>query len=155
MGDWRLAVPLLRSWLDHWAALLSKLPQGMTLAALLLAALLLPVAIALFARRIIVVVGCLLFALIAILLLVAPSDMTATAATGFYVGSLFIALWGAIDRRKAEHALAKIAELRDEMDRLWSAEETRVLRDIRSSKVESAGISLMPASGDTVEAAKE
>jgi hypothetical protein len=36
LADWQLIAPLALYWLDQWATLLSKLPEGVALAAMLL-----------------------------------------------------------------------------------------------------------------------
>jgi hypothetical protein len=151
LGDWHLTVSLLQSWLDQWAALLSKVPEGMALAAILL-----PVVVAIFSKRLIVVLGCMLLAVIAFCAIVVPSDMVVTLASGVYLGSLIIALSGVVARRNARVLQAEFASLREEMKRLREdlkvvsdAGQRRFLMELRSSKKESPGAkSTIPASGN-------
>ena len=131
MPDWQLIVPLLQSWLDQLAVFLSRVPQGIALAAILL-----PVALAIFSRQMVAVLGCILLAVIAFCALVAPSNMAVTLASGAYLGSLIIALAGIVARRKAgalEAIRAEFANLRKDVNRLSAAEQRRVLIELRSS----------------------
>ena len=143
MPDWQLIVPLLQSWLDQLAVLLSRVPQGITLAAILL-----PVALAIFSRQMVAVLGCILLAVTAFCALVAPSNTAVTLASGAYLGSLIIALAGIVARRKAgalEAIRAEFASLRKDVERLSAAEQRRVLIELRSSpKGESSAASSGP-----------
>ena len=131
MPDWQLIVPLLQSWLDQLAVLLSRVPQGIELAAILL-----PVALAIFSRQMVAVLGSILLAVIAFCALVAPSNMAVTLASGANLGSLIIALAGIVARRKGgalEAIRAEFASLRKDVKRLSAAERRRVLIELRSS----------------------
>jgi hypothetical protein len=148
MEDGQLIVPLLQSWLDQWAALSSKFPQGIALAAILL-----PVALAIVSKRLIVVLGCILLAVIAFCALVAPSDTAMTLATGVYLGSLIIALSGIVARRAARVRQAEFASLRKDVNRLRQdvnglshAEQRRFMKQLTSTNEHS--VSIVAASGD-------
>jgi hypothetical protein len=140
LPDWQLIIPLLQSWLDQLAVFLSRVPQGIALAAIFL-----PVALAIFSRQIVAVLGCILLAVIAFCALVAPSNMAVTLVSGAYIGSLIIALAGIVARRKAgafEAIRAEFANLRKDVKRLSAAEQRRVLIELRSSpKGESSAAS--------------
>ena len=126
MGDWQL-VPALQSYLDQWAALLSGLPEG-----ILFAALLLPIALGLFSKRIIVALACLVLAAIAFCAVVAPTSIAATLATGAYFGSLIVAVAGMVARRRTGALQAELANLRRDVNSLLSAGERQYLTKLRS-----------------------
>ena len=94
LGD---ITPLVQSWLGQWAALLSNIPDGVMLAALLL-----PIALAVFSKRLIVLLGCILLAATFFSALIAPSNVAVTLATGVYLGSVILAASGVVSRRKAK-----------------------------------------------------
>lgn len=125
MGDWQL-VPLLQSYLDQWAAFLSGLPQGIVLAALLL-----PIALGVFAKRVMVPLACMLLAAIAFCAVVAPTSIAVTLATGAYFGGLIVAAAGFGARRRTGALQAELANLRADVDRLLSAEERHYLTKMR------------------------
>jgi len=131
MEDWQLTIPILQSRLDQWAELLSKNVEGWALAALLL-----PVVLAILSRQVIATLGCALLAAIAFCALVSPSNASAVLATGLYVGSLMVALSGVLARRKAAKFQAEIASLRSDVNRILAAEESRFLSELRSSSRE-------------------
>ena len=126
MGDWQL-VPLLQSYLDQWAALLSGLPEGIVFAALLL-----PIALGVFSKRVIVPLACTLLAAIALCALVAPTGIAVTLATGAYFGGLIVAVAAFGARRRTGALQAELANLRADVDRLLSAEERHYLTQLRS-----------------------
>ena len=152
MGDWQSIVSVLRSGLDQWAALLPRVPESIALAAVLL-----PVVLATFSGRILVVLGCTIIALIALCTFVAPANMAVVLATGAYLGSLVLAVSGIVRRREAatfQTDLAKLradfAKLRQEADHLLAADDQRFLSKLRASTEErSAGISTIPAARDS------
>ena len=131
MKDFQLTIPLLQSWLDQWAGLMSGASREWVLAALALPALL-----AILARRLIATLGCLLLAAIAFCVLVSPSNATAVLATGLYVGSLITALSGVLARRKEARFQAELASLRSDVNRILAVEESRLLSELRSSSRE-------------------
>ena len=126
MGDWQL-VPVLQSYLDQWAAFLSGLPQGIVFAALLL-----PIVLGVFSKRVIVLLACMLLAAIAFCAVVAPTSIAVTLATGAYFGGLIVAVAGMGARRRTGALQAKLANLRADVDRLLSAEERHYLTQLRS-----------------------
>ena len=126
MGDWQL-VPVLQAYLDQWAALLSGLPEGIVLAALLL-----PIALGVLSKRVIVPLACTLLAAIAFCALVAPTGIAVTLATGAYFGGLIVAVAAFGARRRTGALQAELANLRADVDRLLSAEERHYLTQLRS-----------------------
>jgi hypothetical protein len=136
--------PLVQSWLDQWAALLSKLPGSVAIAAILL-----PVALAIFSRQTLVLVSCIIGAVIVFCVFVAPSYTALAVATGVYLGCVIIALSGIVSRRKAAALHADFARLRRDVDNLLAAEDRRFMSGLRASTEEqSANISAIPASRD-------
>lgn len=144
MQDWHLVGPLVQSWLDQWAALLSRLPEGVAIAAVLL-----PVVLAIFSRRMVVLVSCIIGAVIVFCTFVAPSYTAVVLAAGVYLGSVIVALTAIVSRRKTPAVHADFVQLRRDVDDLLAAENRRFLSGLRGSKEEqSASISTIPASRD-------
>jgi hypothetical protein len=134
----------VQSWLDQWAALLSRLPEGVAIAAVLL-----PVVLAIFSRRMVVLVSCIIGAVIVFCTFVAPSYTAVVLAAGVYLGSLIVALTAIVSRRKTPAVHADFVQLRRDVDHLLAAENRRFLSGLRGSKEEqSANISTIPASRD-------
>src|ERR1700676_4005158 len=94
LGDWQLLTPLTQSWLSQATALASKIPEGVALAALLV-----PVVLAIFSGRVFVLLGCLLLTTISFCALVAPANIPVILAAGVYLGSVIIALSGIVARQ--------------------------------------------------------
>ena len=144
MQDWHFVGPLVQSWLDQWAALLSRLPDGVAIAAILL-----PVVLAIFSRRMVVLVSCIVGVVIVFSTFVAPSYAAVILATGVYLGCVIISLMGIVSRRKAAALHAEFAQLRRDVDNLLAAENRRFLSGLRApTKEQSANTSTMPASSD-------
>jgi hypothetical protein len=140
LQDWHLVV---QSWLDHGAALLSRLPEGVAIAAILL-----PVVLAFFSRRMFVVVSCIIGAVIVFFTFVAPSYAAVILAAGVYLGSVTIALTSIVSRRNGAARHADFAQLRRDVDNLSAAENRRFLSGLRAPTEQSADISTIPASRD-------
>ena len=137
-GNWQIVAPLVQSWLSQWAALLSKAPEAVALAAILL-----PVALAAFSKRLIVLLGCILLAVVSFCALVTPSDIAVTFATGAYLGSVIIAVSGIVARRKARIRRAEFARLREDVKHLredakhlLNDQQRRFLTSLKSSEKE-------------------
>ena len=128
MEQWQIVDWPFQSWLDQGAALLSKIPVGMALAALLL-----PVALAIFSKRWTVILGCTFLAVFAFCVFVAPSNMATALVGGAYVGSIILAVSGIVSRRKAKVHRAEFALLREDVKRLLDAEHRRILKKVTSS----------------------
>ena len=96
--------------------------------------------LAIFSKRLIVALGCILLAVIAFCIFVAPSNMAVTLATGVSLGSLIIALSGIL---QAEFASLRedVKRLLEEVNGLSNAEQRRFMKELKS-------VSTVPASGD-------
>ena len=103
-----------------------------TSSGIVLAALLLPIVLGVFSKRVIVLLACTLLAAIAFCAVVAPTSIAVTLATGAYFGGLIVAVAGMGARRRTGALQAKLANLRADVDRLLSAEERHYLTQLRS-----------------------
>ena len=129
MEQWQIVDWSFQSLLDQEAALLSKVPMGMALAAIML-----PVALGIFSKRLTVIFGCTLLALIAFSVFVAPSNMATTLVAGAYFGSIIFAVSGIVSCRKAKVHSAEITILREDVKQLLDAEHRRILKKVTTSK---------------------
>jgi hypothetical protein len=144
LRDWNLIGPLVQSWLDQSAVLLSRVPEGVAIAAILL-----PVVLAIFSRQMLILVSCTIGAAIVFCTFIAPSYAALTLAAGVYLGCVIIALIGIVSRRKAAALHADFAQLRRDVDSLLAAENRRFLSGLRASTEEqSANTSATPTSRD-------
>ncbi len=84
LEDWPLIVPLLQSWLGQWTEVLSSVPVTIALAALLL-----PVALAIFSRRIGFIIACAFLATVALCAFLSPANTTVTQYRSCAVGHPF------------------------------------------------------------------
>jgi hypothetical protein len=128
LHDWQLIGPLVHSWLDQGAELLSKVPETFALAAILF-----PVVLAFFSKQTMIVVGCLVLSVIAFYFFVAPSNIALTLPFGVYLGSLTISLSGIASHRKAKSLQVKLARLQSNVNHLLAADERRLLGQLKSS----------------------
>ena len=138
LENWQIVAPVVQSWLSQLAALLSKAPEAVALAAMLL-----PIALAAFSKRLIVLLGCILLAVVSFCALVTPSDIAVTLATGAYLGSVIIAVSGLVARRKARIRRAEFARLREDVKHLredvkhlLNDQQRRFLTSLKSSEKE-------------------
>jgi hypothetical protein len=145
--------PLVHSWLSQLATLVSETPEDLAFAAVLL-----PIALAIFSKRPIAIWGSTLLAIIALCAFVASSNGAAILATGIYLGSLILALSSIVARRKGKALQAEVASLREDMDRLRGdvtmlshAEQRRFMRELnkQSGDVPSTGRDFSPEGNDT------
>ena len=135
---------IAHSWLSQWATLASEIPEEVALAAVLV-----PIVLAIFSKRAIAIWGSTLLAMIALCAFVATSNGVAILATGVYLGSLILALSSIVARQKSKTLQAEVASLRKDMDQLQGdvnmlshAEQRRFMRELNQR---SMGI--IPASG--------
>jgi hypothetical protein len=143
MGDWHLVALPVQSLLSRWAAFLSEIPESIALATILL-----PIALAIFSKRLIVVLGSILLALVCLCLLVAPANLAEVLATGFYLGSLTIALSGIIARHRAEALQVlqgEVDRLRRDVNALSHAEQRRFMKELKGHE----GVSIIPGADET------
>jgi hypothetical protein len=136
--------PIAHFWLSQWATLVSEIPEDVALAAVLV-----PIALAIFSKRAIAILGSTLLAMTALCAFVAPANGAAILATGVYLGSLILALSSIVARQKSKTLQAEVASLRKDMDRLRGditmlshAEQRRFMRDLNQQSV-----GIVPASG--------
>jgi hypothetical protein len=126
--NWVAFVPVLQGWVNEWTELLSKLSGDLAIALAML-----PIALAIVSRRWVFVGGSAILALTALCLFISPSNAVAILETGFYVGSLGMAVAAILVRRKAKNTEVELATLRAQITDLLASEQRRLLRDIRSS----------------------
>jgi uncharacterized protein YqfA (UPF0365 family) len=88
--------------------------------------------LAIFSRRMLVLVSCIIGAIIVFCTFVAPSYAAVALAAGVYLGCVIIALIGIISRRKAAALHADFAQLRRDVDNLLAAENRRFLSGLRA-----------------------
>ncbi len=124
----------MQSWLSQSAALLS----GSSAEA---AATLLPGALAIFSKRLTVVLGSMVLALVSVYTLVAPFKMAQVIAIAFYSASLIIAVSGIVARQKArglqneiERLRREIARLRRDVNELSLSEQRRFLKELKEQE---------------------
>jgi hypothetical protein len=142
LGNWQLIVPLLRSWLDQWTAASPRVSEGAAIAVLLL-----PVALAILSKRMVVVLGCILLAAIAFCTFVTTSNMAMILAGGVYLGSLIVALSGISACRRDRALQVELDLLRRDVRELLAAEDRRSIKALKSTSEErSASISRTPSS---------
>ena len=128
LDDWQLIGPLMHSWLDQAAGLLSRVSETAALGAILL-----PVVLAIFSKRIIIVVCCRTLSVIAFFFFVAPSNTAVTLAFGVYFGSLVVALSGIAAHRKAKSLQVELERLQKNVNGLLLADERRLLHQLKFS----------------------
>jgi hypothetical protein len=138
LENWQLVAPVVQSWLSQPAAFLSTAPEAVALAAMLL-----PIALAAFSKRLIVLLGCVLLAVVSFCALITPSDIAVTLATGAYLGSMIIAVSGVVARRKAGIRRAEfvrlredVKHLREDVKHLLNDQQRRFLTSLKSSEKE-------------------
>jgi hypothetical protein len=114
--------------------------------------MLLPMVLAIFSRRILVLVSCTIGTIIAFCTFVAPSHAAVTLAAGVYLGCVIIAVSGIFSHRKAADLAqlhANVTQLRRDVDNLLAAEDKRFMSGLRASADErSANISKIPIPKD-------
>jgi hypothetical protein len=130
MENW-MSIVAVQSWVDQWAAFLSRLSGEVAIALLALSA-----GLAIMSRHWAVVTGCTILTLSAFLVFISSSNVVAIIGTGLYFGSLVLAVAAILVRRKAKSSEIERATLRSQVDDLLAAEQRRLLRDIRSSSKE-------------------
>ena len=145
MDDLRFIGSIVHSWLDQGTGLLSRVSETVALAAILL-----PVVLALFSKRITIIVGCVMLSVIAFYFFVAPSNTAVTLAFGAYLGSLIIALSGIAAHRKARSFEVELETLRRNVNNLMAADERRFLSELKSSTEERrVDVRTIPTSRDS------
>jgi hypothetical protein len=111
--------------------------------------MLLPVVLAIFSRRILVLVSCTIGTIIVFCTFVAPAYAAVALAAGVYLGCIVIALSGVFSRQKAAALHADVTQLRRDVDNLLAAEDRRFMSGLQASADErSANISTIPMPKD-------
>jgi hypothetical protein len=144
LGNLQLVAPLVQSWLSQWAARLSSAPEGVALAAMLL-----PITLAVFSKRLIVLLGCILLAVVSFCALVTPSEIAVTLATSAYLGSVIVAVSGIVADRRARVRRAEFARLRADVKHLLNDQQRRLLTSLKFSEKE--GIDQKPSEREGID----
>ena len=125
--SWQAVLALVRASVDQLSALLTALPPEAKLGALLL-----PMLIALVSKRILTLLGAILLAITALILLVEPVNLSPTMGLAAYIGSILLALSGIAQRRRDAALFAKISSLRAELNQFAEAESRRFLVKLKT-----------------------
>ena len=135
--------PNLQSWYNEFDSILPAISVAFAKLdalfptipiAIALAAFLIPIVLALFSKRTIVFLGCMLIAAIALSVLLHPSSIASIMGAGAYVGSILLAIFGIQMRRKASAVHTELMNFRSELDELRSIEETRYLSELKKGR---------------------
>ena len=105
----------------------------------MIAAMLLPVVLAFFSRRMVVLVSCISGAVIVFLTFMVPSYAAVILVAAVYLASVIVALTGIVSRRRAPAPRADFAQLRRDVDNLLAAENRRFLSGLRGSTEAASG----------------
>jgi hypothetical protein len=121
----------MQSWLSHFPAHIS----GITL----IVATLVPIALAIFSRRLTVVLGALVLALASVCILLAPANAAEIVAIGFYFASLIIAVSGIVARKTAKALQTEIDRLRQDVNSLSIAAGRRFAKELNKERERITG----------------
>lgn len=111
------------AWFSQSAVLL---PQIFTAAAALSAG-----ALAIFSKRLSVLLGSVVLALVSICIVVSPSSMPEAVAVGCCAGSLIVAVSGIVAHQKARAVQTAIDGLRRDVDALSHSEQRRFMKELK------------------------
>jgi len=125
-------VPAVRSLWEHILTIVTQLPT----IELTYAILFLPVLVAAFSRRVSIFCCAVLLASVAVIAVLNPAHLPFVTALGAYLGSLAIAIFGIVQRRREAAIKEELLKLRNDVDVLWRAEERRVMADLRGAPSE-------------------
>ena len=117
----------MQSWLNELPASLS----GTTAETV---AILVPVALAVFSRRLTVVLGALVLAVASVCIILAPAKAADIVAAVFYFGSLIIAVSGIIARKADRVLQTQIDRLRQEVNSLSIAAGRRFAKELNKDR---------------------
>jgi len=113
-----------------------------------LAALVLPIALAVYSRQGFAVAGAIFLAVGAILIIVEPDFIRTIVAVGAYLGSIIVAGVGISAHRKYRSMREQVATLRSEVNHLLVAESRRFMVELKSgSKSEPSAANDRPPPG--------
>lgn len=125
LENWEPYFAPLRSLLDQLAAILARAPAMVGIAVLLL-----PVVLAAVARRLPTILGALLLAIMAGLMLGEPTRGAATIAIGLYLASLIVAMSGIARRRRDRAVQAELASLHSEMNQVLGVQSRQLITEL-------------------------
>jgi hypothetical protein len=121
-------------WLEYVNIFLNLYP------AVAFAALMLPIAISLMSRSLLVVVGVLFLMAVALLALTGVPNLAAITIIASYVGAIIIALAAIRSRRRAQAVHADLIALRADVNQLLQAQSQRLLVELNSGKSDSGEV---------------
>ena len=121
-----MQITQLQQFFDLAEAVLANEPTNIWLVCFVV-----PVALALFSKRLLVFLGSLLMVGLALLAILSPSSINLFVVTGAYVGGLLVAISGIQNRRRDSATRAELASLRSSLNELRIAEERRYLAELR------------------------
>jgi hypothetical protein len=129
-----LIVAMAAEWLEYVNIFLNLYP------AVAFAALMLPIAISLISRSLLVVVGVLFLMAVALLALTGVPNLAAITIIASYVGAIIIALAAIRSRRRAQAVHADLIALRADVNQLLQAQSRRLLVELNSGKSDSGEV---------------
>jgi hypothetical protein len=122
-------IAYLQPWLDRLDAFQPNVPKEIWLAAFFL-----PILLAMFSRRTIVILGSALTACIALFVVLDPTSVTLIVAISAYVGSILVAIFGIQNRRRESAANAELKILKSKVNRLNMEEERSFLVNLKAQE---------------------
>jgi hypothetical protein len=117
----------LHQWFDHLVSFLPIVPKEAWVVACVL-----PIALALFSSRPIIVLGSVVAVAVSFLLVMQPHLVYLISAAGAYVGGILVAIYGIHTKRAESTMRAKLTELESKIADLHSAEHKRFIADMQS-----------------------
>jgi len=127
LENWPTIVAPLEAGLDQLARVLAEFPPH-----IILAALAVPVVLALISGRLLGLLTAALLAVVAFMVLYRPALADTTVALASYAGSVLVALWSLSSRWRGRALRNEVAALRAQIDQLAQSESRRVLADLKS-----------------------
>ena len=125
-------VPAVRSLWEHILTIVTQLPT----IELTYAILFLPVLVAAFSRRVSIFCCAVLLASVAVIAVLNPAHLPFVTALGAYLGSLAIAIFGIVQRRREAAIKEELLKLRNDVNVLWQAEERRLMVGLKEAPSE-------------------
>jgi hypothetical protein len=116
----------LHQWFDHLVSLLPIVPNEAWVAVLVL-----PIALALFSSRPVIVLGSVMAAAMSFFVVLQPHLVHLIFAAAAYVGGILVAIYGIQTKRADSATRAKIIDLESKVASLQSAEERRLFAELR------------------------
>ncbi len=113
-------------WLDKLNSLLAGVPAEYAIAAFFL-----PVVLAVFSQRTILIFACFVGAGSALVALIHPNSIALVIVVGAYAGSILLAIFGIQTRRRDLAVRTELTALQSELDALRTTEERRYLVELK------------------------